>query len=427
MKRALIIAYYWPPAGGPGVQRWLKFVTYFKEFGITPVVYIPENPHYPLVDESFMMDVPSVEIIKTPIKEPYRFARLLSKKRTNKISSGIITKRKQTFLEKIMLWVRGNFFIPDARIGWVKPSVAYLENYLTNNPVDVIITTGPPHSLHLIGMQLKKTLNLPWLTDFRDPWTTIHYHKALRLSVSSKRKHKKLESQVLNNCDQVVVTSPTAKVEFEGLTNTPIEVITNGYEISEEEIVSFDESFSIVHVGSLLSERNPNVLWKVLSRLCEEHSEIAKNLVIKLVGAVSNDIVESIREHGLGDALELIGYVPHEDAIKFQRKAQLLLLVEIDTPETRAIIPGKLFEYLAARRPIVALGPEASDIETILNETQSGSFHSYQEETQLYLTLQASYNQYKNDLLLVDSKGIEKYSRKALTETMSNTIFKMLK
>ena len=193
MKRALIVTYYWPPAGGPGVQRWLKFVKYFKEFGVEPIVYIPENPNYPFVDENFSAEIPSdTEILKHPIKEPYRFAKFFSKKKTKQMSSGIIPKKDSTAIEKLMLYVRGNFFIPDARVGWVKPSVKYLSDYLENNDVDVVITTGPPHSLHLIGKQLKKELNVKWIADFRDPWTTIHYHKSLRLNKTSEKKHKAL-------------------------------------------------------------------------------------------------------------------------------------------------------------------------------------------------------------------------------------------
>jgi hypothetical protein len=199
LKRVLIITYYWPPAGGPGVQRWLQFVRYFKDFDIEAVVYVPENPSYPLLDESFELEVPSgLEIIKLPIKEPYRFAKVLSRKKTKQISSGIISNKKQSFVEKIMLFVRGNFFIPDARIGWVKPSVSFLKEYISENPVDAIITSGPPHSLHLIGLKLKKELNLKWIADFRDPWTTIHYHKSLRLITSAKMKHKAVETEVLS-------------------------------------------------------------------------------------------------------------------------------------------------------------------------------------------------------------------------------------
>ena len=182
-KKTLIITYYWPPAGGPGVQRWLKFVKYLPEFNIDPVVFIPENPNYPIIDESLTSEVSKdITIINHPIKEPYKWAGFFSNTSSKTISKGIISDEKeQSFIEKAMLYVRGNFFIPDARIGWVKPSVSFLLDYIKKEGIETIITTGPPHSVHLIGLQIKQKLGVKWLADFRDPWTTIGYHKQLRL------------------------------------------------------------------------------------------------------------------------------------------------------------------------------------------------------------------------------------------------------
>lgn len=427
MKRVLIIAYYWPPAGGPGVQRWLKFVTYFKEFGIEPIVYTPENPHYPLLDENIIKEVPDdIEVIKLPIKEPYRFAKIFSKKKTKQISSGIITKKQPVLVERLMLWVRGNFFIPDARIGWVKPSVKYLEKYIAQNSIDAVITTGPPHSMHLIGLNLKRKLGITWIADFRDPWTTIHYHKSLQLSDSSERKHKRLEKEVLQNADRIVVTSPNTKYEFQAITDQPIAVITNGYDTTHNIENKLDDSFTLVHIGSLLSGRNPEVLWKVLSELCVENEVFAKDFKLKLIGAVSNEVIESLKQHQLISTTEVVGYVSHVEALQFQHNAQMLLLIEMDLPETRSIIPGKLFEYLLAKRPIVALGPKGSDIETIISETNSGRFFSYEDELQLKKEIAYSYQLFKEGNLIINSSGIEKYSRRDLTQKMAETINRAL-
>ena len=426
MKRALIITYYWPPAGGPGVQRWLKFVTYFKEFGIEPVVFIPDNPHYPLQDKSIVSEIPTgIEIIRFPIKEPYGLAKVFSKKKTNQVSSGIITSKKQSFVERMLLWVRGNFFIPDARIGWVKPSVAFLNKYLSENNIDVVITSGPPHSLHLIGMELKEKIGVKWLADFRDPWTTIHYYNSLRLNNLSKKKHLELESKVLNNADLVVVTSNNTKLEFQEITNTPIEVITNGYDISEIINRVPDDSFSLVHIGSLLSDRNPEVLWKVLSELCIEDPIFAKDLKIKLAGVLSDDILSSIQKVGLKENCDVLGYVSHQEAIQLQHNAQILLLVEMDRLETKAIIPGKLFEYIAAKRPIIAMGPSGSDVETIIEETNSGKYFGYSEEEKLKDQIRSYYKEFKQGSIIINSQSISKYSRRALTSKMSDLILKL--
>ncbi|MCG2430139.1 glycosyltransferase family 4 protein [Aequorivita xiaoshiensis] len=423
MKRALIVTYYWPPAGGPGVQRWLKFVKYFKEFGVAPIVYIPENPNYPLVDENFSAEIPSdTEILKHPIKEPYRFAKFFSKKKTKQMSSGIIPKKDSSAIEKVMLYVRGNFFIPDARVGWVKPSVKYLTDYIENNSVDVVITTGPPHSLHLIGMKLQKAMNVKWIADFRDPWTTIHYHKSLRLNKSSEKKHKALEAAVLNAADVVTVTSPTTKKEFEVITNRPIEVITNGFDSWKEMEYNLDIKFSISHIGSLLSERNPKNLWNVLAEICNENSSFKRDLELKFAGAVSDEVKESLSEFNLDENSNFLGYVSHSEALKLQNESQVLLLVEINSAETRAIIPGKLFEYLAAKRPIIALGPNKSDIEAIVDETKSGKFFDYSEDKELKNEILRLYEQYKTGDLKVASEGVDRFSRKQLTKQMSALI-----
>lgn len=423
MERALIITYYWPPAGGPGVQRWLKFVKYLRGFGVEPIVYAPENPNYPLIDENFLSEIPSgTEIIKHPIKEPYRFAKFFSKKKTEKMSSGIIPQKKLSAMEKLLLYVRGNFFIPDARVGWVKPSVAFLSKYISENPVDVVISTGPPHSLHLIGMQLQKNLDLKWIADFRDPWTTIHYHKSLRLNKASEQKHKELEALVLKSADRIIVTSPTTKKEFEMIAETPISVITNGFDVSEKLDFGLDSKFSISHIGSLLSERNPEVLWKILSGICNENTSFKNDLQLKFAGAVSDDVKQSLEKFRLLGNCDFLGYVSHSDAIKLQNESQVLLLVEIDSVETRAIIPGKLFEYMAAKRPIIALGPTESDVEKIITETKSGNFFNYGDGNGLKSEILRLYKEFSNGNLRIAPEGIEKYSRKELTKQMASLI-----
>lgn len=422
-KRVLIISYYWPPAGGPGVQRWLKFVKYFREFDIEPIVYVPDNPNYPLTDSSFNLDIPSdITIIKHPIKEPYRFARLLSKKKTQEFSSGIISNKKPSLIERVLLYIRGNYFIPDARIGWVKPSLNYLKDRLSENPVDAVITTGPPHSLHLIGMGLKESLNVKWIADFRDPWTTIYYHKSLRLTKSSQQKHKKLESEILRIADTIVVTSPTTKKEFSLITDKRIHVITNGYDNEEPLTSNLDSKFSVAHIGSLLSDRNPEVLWKVLAAIGEDIPSFRNDLQLLLAGNVSEEVISAIDEFGLKTNLKLLGYVSHDEAIQLQLNAQLLLLLEIDSAETRSIIPGKIFEYLKAKRPILAIGPEGSDINEIISETNSGNFFTYQEEAKLKAQIIAHYYSFREGKLTINSSNIERYSRRQLTSKMADLI-----
>jgi glycosyltransferase involved in cell wall biosynthesis len=419
-KKLLIITYYWPPAGGPGVQRWLKFVKYLPDFDVQPIVYVPENPTYPIVDSQLESEVSDKAIIlKTPIFEPYQLASVLSKNKTKKISSGIIpNQKKQSLLEKLMLWVRGNLFIPDARVFWVKPSVAYLENYIRDNEIDTIITSGPPHSLHLIGLELKQKMNLKWLADYRDPWTTIGYHKSLRLSQYAANKHKQLESQVLNSADTIIVTSKTTKTEFQALTTKPIEVITNGFDVEKVDKQTLDTKFSLAHIGSFLSERNPKILWESLVELCNEIPEFKFHLEIKLIGAISNEVLETIDQFGLNSVLNNLGYVSHAEAVAHQRKSQVLLLIEINSEATKSILPGKLFEYMVSERPILAIGPKDSDFAEIITNTNTGVFFEYSEKAKLKQTIHEYYNQFLEAKLRSHAVGLQQYSRKNLTQQL---------
>ena len=423
-KKILIITYYWPPAGGPGVQRWLKFVKYLPDFGIQPVVYIPDNPTYPIVDENLINEVSDKAIIlRNKIFEPYQLASFLSKNKTKKISSGIIpNKKKQSFLDKTFLWIRGNLFIPDARMFWVKPSVSYLEKYIADNNIDTIITSGPPHSLHLIGLELKQKLDLKWFADFRDPWTTIGYHKSLRLSNFAAKKHKTLEHQVLNSADTIIVTSKTTKTEFEAITTKPISVITNGYDTEQVEKQSLDTKFSLAHIGSFLSERNPLILWESLTELIQEVPGFNSNLEIKLIGAVSQEVLETISQFELNKYLNNLGYVSHNVAIAHQRKSQVLVLIEINSGDTKSIIPGKLFEYMVSNRPIIAIGPQDSDFAEIITSTNTGVFLTYSEKMKLKSVILDFYNQFLEGKLQSNGVGLQKYSRKSLTKELAQLI-----
>ncbi len=421
-NKLLIITYYWPPAGGPGVQRWLKFVKYLPDFGYQPIVYIPENPSYPIIDVNLLSEVSNEAIIlRNKIVEPYQWASFLSKNKTTKISSGIIpNKKKQTFLDKMLLWIRGNIFIPDARVLWVKPSVKYIEKYISENGITTIITSGPPHSLHLIGLELKlkQKLNVRWVADFRDPWTTIGYHKALKLSEFASNKHKQLENKVLNTADLILVTSPSTRAEFKQITSQPIEVITNGYDIEKIGDQIVDKKFSLAHIGSFLSERNPRILWDSISELIRENPLFASHFQLKLIGAVSQEVLDSIALFQLQNYVLNLGYVSHDVAIAHQKKSQVLLLIEINSEDTKSIIPGKLFEYMVSERPIIGVGPKGCDFAEILIDTNTGVFADYSEKEKLKNYIANYFSLFLEGNLKSNAVGLQKYSRRNLTEKL---------
>ena len=420
MQKALIICYYWPPAGGPGVQRWLKFVKYLRDFDIEPVIYVPENPNYPILDKTLEKEIPAqLNVYKHKIFEPYGISKLFWKGETKQISRGIIKAKNQSLSEKALLWIRGNLFIPDARKYWVKPSVEFLSGIIQKEGIKTIITTGPPHSVHLIGLNLKNKFDIKWLADFRDPWTSIGYHKKLRLTAIARKKHKKLERLVLNTADKILVTSNTTKKEFTALTDKPIVTITNGHDLNVNEVVSLDDKFTLSHIGSLLTGRNPKNLWKVLAELVQSNESFRASFQLKLVGVVSTDVLDTIYNHGLKEYVTLVDYLTHDEAIRFLRKSQVLLLVEINSEETKGIIPGKLFEYMAVGRPILGVGPQDWEAARIIKESNCGAAFDYTEDSELKALLLKWFATYTAEELTIVPNGVDQYSRRELTKQLA--------
>lgn len=429
MKRALIITYYWPPSGGAGVQRWLKFVKYMRDYGWEPVVYTPLNPEMPVVDESLTKDIPQgITILKTKITEPYSFYKFFSGRKEN-INTGFLSeKENKGWKEKLAVWIRGNCFIPDARKFWIRPSVKFLGQWLEKNNVDVIISSGPPHSMHLIALNLKEKTGLPWLADFRDPWTNIDYYHDLMLTKASDRKHQELEKKVLHFADAVVSAGKTMSDEFASIAGntakTKLRVISNGYDDDDlpKAKIPLSKKFTITHAGTLVRTRNPVSLWKSLSEMIEENQRFADDLEIVLAGKADVSVNESLKNSGLEKFVSRKGYVSHEDAVKLLASSQVLLLVLNDTPNAKGILTGKLFEYLSSRRPILAIGPEDGDAAEIINECQAGMTVNFQSADKMKQTIAEFYRQFKSGSVECKSTGIEKYSRKALTGKLTELL-----
>ncbi len=419
--KVLIITYYWVPAGGSGVQRWLKFVKYLRDFGIEPVIFTVDNPNYPIIDESLRKDVPEgIEIIKNPILEPNDLLSIFKKKET-KTSAGFLNPNP-SFFGKFLQYVRANYFIPDARKFWIKPSVKAIKKYVSENEIDAIITTGPPHSLHLIGLQLKKKLNLKWIADFRDPWTDIDYFHQLPLTENSKRKHQKLEQDVLKHADVSLVVGKTMKENYDVFSEN-VNVITNGFdtELNTNPIIELDQKFSITHIGLMNADRNPKLLWEVLSELSKEISGFSDDLEIKLIGSIADDVATDL-EHNQFKNITKINYVPHSEVKIYQQKSQVLLLAINKVPSAKGIITGKIFEYLQAKRPILAIGPEDGDLAEIISKTNSGAIVDFNNKSKLKEVVVNLYQQYKQQTLMVNSTDIEQYHRKELTKELANII-----
>ena len=440
MKKVLVITYYWPPGGGAGVQRWLKFVKYLRNYGWEPVVYTPENGEMPVLDPTLEKDVPEgITVIRRPIWEPYNsYKRFIGQKKNEKINTGFLSENKKPKrAEKLAVWIRGNFFIPDARKFWIRPSVSFLSGYLKDNPVQAIVSTGPPHSMHLIALELHKQLHIPWLADFRDPWTNIDFYSKLMLLPFADSKHKRLEIEVLNNADIVTCVGKTWLSELEEILKksapekfTPevakkFHFISNGFDPGDYESsgeVKPDAKFSMAHIGTLDKSRNPAVLWKVLAAMVKKDSGFAKDLEIKLVGKVDIFVQEDIEKNGLNSNLNKIAYLSHHDVTIVQKQAQVLMLLINRTPNAMGITTGKFFEYMAAKRPILCIGPIGGDADKILAETHAGLLSDYDDEVTLEKNIQYYYNNFKAGKLVSEGINTEKYSRKMLTGEVARVL-----
>ena len=424
-KKILIITYYWPPAGGPGVQRWLKFVKYLPEFGWKPTVFIPENPSYPIVDETLENEVSNdLEIIKTKIWEPYQLAEIFGKDNKKFKAGQFDVGKNQSWKSKLSIWVRGNFFIPDARVFWVKPSVEYLKKYLTENQFDAFVTTGPPHSMHLIGLELKKEFPaLKWIADFRDPWTEISYYKHLKLSKAADQKHRNLEQKVFETADITLATSYADAENFRKKGANAF-CITNGFDRNEitENVAQNNSKFTLSYIGVLEQLRNPEVLWKVLNELLLENEDFKNAFELKFVGRIDDKILTEIERSELKYLVNNLGYLSHSEANIEMANSDLLLITNFPDESSKGIIPGKIFEYLATGKQIVSFGPKDSDVKKILEETQAGKHFSYDDESELKTFLLQKFKEWQSGITHSQTQNIEQFSRKNLTKKLTELL-----
>ena len=430
MKRVLIITYYWPPTGGSGVQRWVKFAKYLPSEGWQPVIYTPENPEQLAVDHSLEKEIPSeAEIIKTHITEPYElYKKFLHRSGHSKeaVEVNPVNAQNKSLAQKAAMWIRGNFFRPDPRCLWIGPSVRYLKKYLEENPVDLIVSTGPPQSMHMIGLKLAKETGLPWIADFRDPWTKIFYFKHLSMTRATERWHHRMERKVLDNATAVVAVSPLVQQEFQAMTQTPVELITNGYDECDfphgkdnNAEGGPNKDFVVTHTGLFAADGNPTVLWEVLSEKCTKDTDFRKHLKIKLVGKTDIQIIKSLEDAGLKANLIDMGYQPHNIAIEEQRTASLLILPLRKEPEYKAVLPGKLFEYLASWRPVLGIGQPDGAMSMILNTTKTGVVLDWNDKTSIGRFIDLCWSNHLKGNLTVEDADISQFTRRNLTRRMA--------
>ncbi len=426
MRRVLIVTYYWPPSAGSGVQRWLKFSKYLPEFGWQPVIFTPENPDFALQDQSLLEDIPrEAEVIKRPIWEPYQLLKLLPGKKDAPINAGLVSaSSKSSLKENVLSWVRGNFFIPDPRLFWRRPAVRYLKSYLGEHPVDAVITTGPPHSMHLIGLDLKRKKKIPWIADFRDPWSKLDFLQNFKAGKRAQSSNASLEQKVVREATYIIGASPSMVQLIQGKPTQKYLSITNGYD--ETDFENFtpkrEDDFILFHGGLLNRLRNPTPLWEAIATILDQPSAQDKKIKIRLAGVVDPGIVKELEEQ-FQDRFEFLGYLDHKAIIEQYERANLLLLLVNNTFNATVNIPGKVFEYFATHKPILAFGPASADAIQLIRETQTGQSFPYDASAQ---TIQVYLNQLlKQEETLVGNFDPSRYSRKNLSQTLAALLEKV--
>jgi glycosyltransferase involved in cell wall biosynthesis len=417
-RTALLITYYWPPAGGAGVHRWLRMSRYFKENGWDLHVYCPNDAAWPIIDTDLNKEVSSdLTIIRRKIFEPHRF---LGKKNNPNKGAGITQIQKAGLLQRFIIWVRGNLFIPDSRVFWICPSARFLNKYLKDHSeIDTIISTGPPHSMHLIARRLKrKHPGVNWLADFRDPWTEIDFYQELLPGKWADQRHKKLEKTVLTEADKIVTVSEACAEGLQRIAGRNVEVVTNGFIFPEFDphSVKLDNKFTIAHFGSMPFSRNPDALWIALESLVTRIPEIKQHLEIKLVGSVDFKIHEILEKKGLAKFVNAISSVAHGESIQLQRQTQILLLIANNSGNTKGILTGKFFEYLGAKRPILAIGEKESDLENAMKTTKAGLFADYSEAEEISSFLEERFRLFLEGKNFHEAVNLDQYSTAALTK-----------
>lgn len=411
-KKVVIISYYWPPSGGIGVHRCLKFAKYLRNFGWEPIVFTAENAHYPVYDESNFKHVPEgLEVHRIPIKEPFSAFKKISGRKPEESSNPVyVRSKKNSWIDELAIWIRGNVFIPDARALWVRPAARRITEYVNKQgDIDAVFSDGPPHTNTRIAYHVAKRTGVPWIADFQDPWTQVDYYKLLKISRFADRIHKKMEQDVFRLARKITVASPSWAKDLEKIGAKDVSVLYYGYDeedFSENILVStanpeldpIRKRFVINHAGLLGMDRFPDRFLEALAELGEENESFQKDLFIYFPGEVDFSIRDYIKKLGLENNTLYPGHISKELAVTSMRLSNILLLPLNKAENVKGRLPGKLYEYLRSYTPILALGPEDSDVNVILKQTRTGKCLDYENKNEIKKYISGVYDSYKKGI-----------------------------
>jgi hypothetical protein len=428
-KKVLVITYYWPPAAGPGVQRFLKFCKYLPEFGWDTVVLTVDSGSYSSKDDSLGSDIVSgVPVYKTKTFEPFTIYNKLRGSKGNTVPVSLMgIKEDKRLIQRLSLYVRANFFVPDARKGWKPYALKAVKQIIAEHEISAVVTTGPPQSTHLIGLAMKKEMGIPWLADFRDPWTTVYYNKFFPRTAATEKKDKGMEDEVLSSADAVVAVSPTLGAEFKDRAKR-LEVIYNGFD--HEDIPEADkemsESFTMEYIGNLKPNQNPDSLWVALGELINEQEDFRASFKLNLTGNIDKYLADDLSgKYGLDPILHIIPYVAHKEAVHRMVNTNLLLFIVPEADNNQLIITGKLFEYIASKTPIISIGPVDGDAAKLLKEAERDEMLAYNAKDEIKEQILSQFISWKDGGKMQwkhANSDLNKFSRKHLTEKLGNVL-----
>lgn len=429
-KKVLIITYYWPPSGGSGVQRWLKFVKYLPSYGYTPYVFTPENPAFDLKDPSLLNDVPpEAEVIHFPIWEPYNLFFKSSGKGarpTNQIT------RERTLFSRVATWLRGNVIIPDPRVFWVRPSIAFLSDFVRDNGIRMVVTTGPPHSVHLIGLGLKnRNPSLKWIADFRDPWSTWGLLDSLKTGGVARSIHRYLEGKVLRRADRVTTITPFYARKFAALSGRRVDLFTNGFDEADffGFVASRPDTFTVRHVGIVNEKCDPRPCLTAIRDLMGTNAALRRTIRIEFIGDVHESVKSFVKADGeLSAVTSFIPPVPHKELIPIYASTAMLLLILTGYRDAEGYMPGKLFEYIATGIPVLGVGPPHGDAAALINESRCGKMVDASAREEIKAFVESVFIRWERGDNGSDAASAhEKYSRRAVATNLAGYLDELLK
>lgn len=437
MKNLLVITYYFPPSGGPGVQRVLKHVKYLRQYGWNPIVFTVRDADYPAFDYSLMDEIPKdVEVIRSKIFEPYNFYRKLTGKKPGEpVDVNIIKKEdaKLSIRERFIEFVRGTFFIPDARIGWYFTAKKELKQVIKNFKIDAIYSSSPPYTCSLLAKYAKFKLKVPWVAGFRDPWT--EFIQAPPRWFLPKHIDKSMEKSVFIAADIVEVAwlgiQKDATQKYPDLPISKFVHIPNGFDSEDYPRIEKSENdvFTLTYTGSMYGKRNPKALFNAIEFLLNEKKIVKENIQLNFIGRFGKEVHQMIEETSFNERINRISYLPHSESIHKLLESDSLLLIVDESKESEEIVPGKVYEYLGTYKPLLVIAPERGAIADLIQETGAGLIAHQSNVVGIANNFLLLYNLWeeKKQLTTINSEAINNYERKESARKLANLLDELTK